>query len=45
MGVTVALVLVSGLDLHVKIPDLAQDILSVVAFGGLAWFLKKKATA
>jgi putative OPT family oligopeptide transporter len=45
MGVTVALVLVSGLDLHLKIPDLAQDILSVVAFGGLAWFLKKKATA
>lgn len=45
MGVAVALVLVSGLDLHVKIPDLAQDILSVVAFGGLAWFLKKKASA
>jgi putative OPT family oligopeptide transporter len=45
MGVAVALVLVSGLDLHVQIPDLAQDVLSVVAFGGLAWFLKKKATA
>jgi putative OPT family oligopeptide transporter len=45
MGVAIALFLVAGVNLNVSIPSVAQDILSVAALLGLAWFLKKKADA